>query len=1612
MAEKEVGRLIYIEPNDIPKETLNFSKFTQAALTEGISNITWNPEDLNIYVDLQVICPNRTDCGKDPLDEGNLNLNKHKYVSLLEGVKLNKNDKYGSLTTNYTNISYSEILNSSVSDREALGISSIDITFDAHFYPRVTMNFVDVRGYSLFMPAEEVYETELRHEAATNEATADLYDKPNRTYSHFFNSIFHFPYPRFILTVKGVYGTKVSFILAVDTFKSSLNSHTGNFDVVITFIGYMYGLYTDIPMTYLLISPYIEPFDETPDANGAIKSSYWGSCDFKTAEGTDLPTFLEFLEKYRTVLLDISSGRVNLGNETRRYNDYQNLIADLDEILKDTEDLFKSISGETGQEIGGTVNIIKPITNRISSDNWYRLFQKTDDNTNIVLKWDAEIANRLYNKIKNINSTYAEYLGTETISQNLITELYSRTDGSVENKLTLITTLSAETNQIRYNTNNQERSLNITADDFGVLKSNANNRGVPLDKCYIFGLDVKKRKTKLTTLKERFKAAMNQLYDNAARNAANVFEENMGFRMSIENIFRMIFAHLQCFLHEYIDRTITPISTSTTRHVVNDFGIKLDDTDITSNDDNPSAPPFFAFYEGREQQRILGYPGDASYGNTTLQTIHEVELVDRLLNAAKIYRETFDSIRRQIEELTIQIEGGTESETYGASTINTFRPLTVYEALFGDVNPYTNLNSTYLNSLGNDKIYHILYHAGLRLYIADRLSDIKDHILQVEQWKVINDDVIEREANNIIEIFPDISVRNLDYERLHTVVADKILNYNGFYANPDSQLLASSQIDTTDSNIVANREEYVNTHPTNMLNYYTDGVKYYNTNVYDIMVNTYNSHIKDILTSTGREKTFYSYNTTQDHTEGTNDIPQNAVNKLYKVTDIQNGTGKEYEGNVGQLPNSELGIYTVPFLLWLNQSNDNVQNMLQDATFNGITNKYVKAFFILLSLTVSEIGKELSPTSDAYGLVYTTSPGNVLTVHEKNIATKLVKIRYVTALFFGALLYAYRNIEELGINSDFYKNKIINTDKKFNGDLIKTNTQSWVLKYPKEFNEDSTSENKSRMLSGFVQKILRYNKNVISDLEQLFIDSVDTPNNDLNVILSTYISDISGNSITYNKDIDKINLRSGFGTGEIDSYGEGIFNGWQFLKNESNTSKRMVEMLTRMRTLLITKKRRLDRRERGFPNEAGITSSDLFKDYFKKTYIEALVGKLETMVTEPTDNTDTSDTQTRNTRSNDIKDLKKSLYYTLKNLYDKWICSYGNMERFKLPAYEVEKQYKIDKYIKGENPDSVSEINNFIFVDAFYKDISSDFLVNPDTLIEIIEQTLTSRQYNFSVYQFMASVCEKNKLLMRSLPVYNNFTNADSLKNIFKPNDIFNAKNPQENNFSPTYLIMYTHQQSAHLNVSTQKGINYRNDGFDLGGTIAPKQFETCNDDKHINYKVPAFGVTYGMQNQNYFKSININMDNPITTDYAILNQLQLAERAVSGDLQHPIGIGQNIYSIYSNRSYNCTVEMLGCANIMPMMYFQLNNIPMFKGAYMIVSVKHSIKNGSMTTIFTGVRQSSALQGFTTENYLLSRITDVINENVPNNNGNNAQNNTQNNNCGTYDMTWAENMTI
>ena len=115
------------------------------------------------------------------------------------------------------------------SDLGAFGITNINIEFKSSFMPQITIDFVDVRGASLFEQG------------------------PCSPYSIFF----HLPYPTFELTVKGYYGRPVTYTLALTKFNTKFNSETGNFESKGEFVGYTYAFLADIPMGYVLAANYM-----------------------------------------------------------------------------------------------------------------------------------------------------------------------------------------------------------------------------------------------------------------------------------------------------------------------------------------------------------------------------------------------------------------------------------------------------------------------------------------------------------------------------------------------------------------------------------------------------------------------------------------------------------------------------------------------------------------------------------------------------------------------------------------------------------------------------------------------------------------------------------------------------------------------------------------------------------------------------------------------------------------------------------------------------------------------------------------------------------------------------------------------------------------------------------------------------------------------------------------------------------------------------------------------------------------------------------------------------------------------------------------------------------
>lgn len=1595
------GRLVYIEPNDIVKDHFKLSN-------NNHKNFTWNPEDLNLYVDLQVVCPSRNDCGEEQKTSEN-GTYSNTYISLMEGKKINGN---GTLTTDYTNISYSEIRNNDVSSKEALGITSIDITFDAHFYPKVTMNFTDVRAYSLFMPAEEEYKEGLKTEAyeSFDKDGNRKYYKSGRAYTNFFSAVFHFPYPRFLLTVKGFYGTKVTFILAVETFKSSLNANTGNFDVSINFIGYMYGIYTDIPMNYIMCAPYIGELDYS-NTEGMVKSKYWNqqvaAGIFLTKQGQTIPTFLELAKNYSKALTNINVDASSVGSNFVTINNLKFLISDIDTIKQNLQVLVLSDFGfneDNKQQYTTVINNGKKYC--------FFIFVKSDDKTDIEVKWSTSKTKALSELITKTNSRYSDILGTNlitmpwlcdyipTVSGTTNGEILAQTTGSVIGKLdqvvgidtsgeivkkedALITTIKVN------NDSGSTYSYNIGEEDTNTLvnyvKSNK-SKGIlaDLDKYYFCAINLPELVKKLDDLKKLCEDKVKETEKTATSEIEDYLSQQLGFTPNIENVFRMIFAHLQCFFHEFLENTLYEIKKSNRK--IKNFTPKLDNknTDVKykSETGDTFLPPFFGFYEtNSDQQKEIAYP---SYYD-----IKEITLVEDLINAAKQYSQQYNKLVQEIEALTATgITASQEEPTVAGgfplpiAFSDGFTPSSYYDAFYGNKNPYSYIDrnsDTFLKDIFY--LFSIRYYALTMLFVkTSQTSFIENEVanvlayfpdLEQEAFKKPFGDYIDNKKKSIYDIINE-------HSKTRIVPIEKMDIPNTSYLR-ELLLLARTNIGTTctdEERKTMLTNQYVNTFE------YLRGVKVVDNSYFDVF---------NQLTTTVKNLTDIDvvYNNIEYiiKNENAGNIP---VHKIYRLIK-QETTVQTYTcADVPQLPmGDECNKYTLPFILWTASIPEDkkyvARNLLHDLgidnlvfnpnndkkrlTFHTISDQG-KSFYILSSLlaNVSEVRDSFA--SAAKGSSLDDKNGNDL------FPNRITRTRKIIPLFYGCLLYLTRKklIDGVDIVPHFFNNDTIGDDKVFevrydiydqvNDVIINDNTGIFKLYCDKDkcsignlmrhlvcihsLSETYDFTTSSGLTNGEIKEIFAAYGNNNTALEEMFLSEVRAGG-----ILKEIIENAKAEHDLCQKYIIKLPSTSH------------IYGNIPVFPLEGKTSKAVVRLMSET-VCMISTNYRSSSLQSAF-NEVLKLNLGTFYD---KLYAKSISGTTTVDTTTsavPTDNTINTDTQ-------------RSLYYTLKNLYDKWICSYGSMDRFTLKTPNDDDSAQKSRYKTGIQVNNKSEINNFLFVDSLYNDIGEKFIINPASIIRLTQSSFDGT-YNFSLYQYMHLLCQENKLMMRAIPVYNNFYTESGLKEIFTPLDVFNANQAHENGFSSTYLIMYTHQPSAHLDVENS---SYINDGMDLGRTIITSDtLKLFNNED--GYPVPTFGVTYGMQNQNYFKGININMDNPMTTDYSIANTLILANTSKnSGDLNMPLGIGQNIYSIYSNRSYNCTVEMMGCANIMPMMYFQLNNIPMFKGVYMIVSVKHSISGGNMTTTFTGIRQTSIIYPFVNNSLILSSMLDRSNGPISN----------------------------
>ena len=328
---------------------------------------------------------------------------------------------------------------------------------------------------------------------------------------------------------------------------------------------------------------------------------------------------------------------------------------------------------------------------------------------------------------------------------------------------------------------------------------------------------------------------------------------------------------------------------------------------------------------------------------------------------------------------------------------------------------------------------------------------------------------------------------------------------------------------------------------------------------------------------------------------------------------------------------------------------------------------------------------------------------------------------------------------------------------------------------------------------------------------------------------------------------------------------------------------------------------------------------------------------------------------TQNTNNNSIEDnmssdpdVKLSLYRSFKSFYDKWVSnSYDSVNK--------SSGYFFNNY--GEE-DNRMLYEHFKFINRANQDVGKKAVIDFSYLSNLAS-TKNGQGPTQSLYESLTSLLSKNNFDFWPLPANIDLSTVsltnEQVKDIFRPLTFIDKVHP-----GPSFVCVHIGGSSRSLadlkdnsNTCSVNGGNfeYVDDSFDITNTVdLPVEYTKEGEG------LVVFKVRYGQEAQNHFNSIELDQTEFKETQES-LQIIDALTNPNSGSNPSQIGKGNNMYDVYLTRAYNCTVSGLGNMSIQPLMYFKLENVPMFRGTYLINAVSHTITNNKITTEFTGMRQ-------------------------------------------------------
>ena len=1491
--KRQFGRLIYVDPNNKRSNSPD----------NAIENAY---EDYSTFIDLDVIRYDR----RNPLNPPQVESHKYK-TNFMPGTD-------GWLSTSYTDILS---LNPGEGNSETLGITSIDISYNSWFYPQVTISFVDIRGSALMAPQDKaLYNTEQYERSQIGSATewhTELFG------GSVFKSLFTFPYPEFRLTVKGFYGKPVVLRLCVSKMNIKLNSSNGSFELVVDFIGNMYGMYTDIPMHLLTIAPYTDPVP------GKIYNTFWdggtSSIDenrpyyYEGENGEFQKPMLTFPE----LNFEIEKFVQNEDNVLAERPDLNSTYKSLDEKKSGLEKLLDNQLMEWG--------------NIDSSDGtmyWIEFINRDD-----IQKLSRDVLNYILAveeagiKFSFKGLTLFE-LGRDVLMESKVgvgnVVSVSKLDISGGYNVNLLSNQLSDTVAVYLdNKGNYVYSSNrVDINDF--IKINKDNQGfrnslihsIGTTK-YIITLHVSEKFDVL--LSNAIKQAEQDLLTEDSKlkkEKGKLLIQTLGFYPSIKNIFKMVYAHLDVFAGLFYGclGNICDKMKSGERKVNKSEKLKMDFMPL-GNDDY-TIPPFAMFYQKNHNDDSVTY--DAMFpslsnlrmnGVTGLESeLDEVVLVRKLIAGARANINQQQAFNKFIEELR---DKNTGTGTFNVSFTNI--PITPYDFTHGSDNPYYYVQEM-ADDTGKAKNFadYVMTTFAIRLAYYKLLMGTRFG-KTIPQTFSITSHFPEFEANNVFSLIREkheIFLSSFDGISV-SKYAEMIKNYS-FIPNQDGEI----PIGYTDKQYFLNGDtgtieakkaegKIINT--TNKSNNF-ENFRVYSGDEYESILST----IKTLSNNSDSDK----------------------YRKL--LDDIYTDDNSPFT------PDKHRETYLCS------------NSVFYDSTFrnNLKIGNYGRAALMLLSLLTKDkfIGG-IEPLSRS---VFEKKGGDYIMVPTSNGVQIKCRLLLEGAIYKnGGIVYDVEGSKSSIVQRNITIGEITDGRKNYCIDLF----TKWLdNEFMKIINEYAFKDVNGNFLGGN------------DDLKKAVVNSLSKPNRVYTeaILCGNELNLKPGNLYAF--ELPSANIERDIRIGShqypvllthesyIEKDGKKYSNVGYYFNSEYDNPQSVTLKLSGNRII----------------NSSEIlTNNEVFPSWL--TYIDITgIGINDKILVFDTVNFNASNWQylenactiaLNNFKSNLVHLLEKAetvstsykssvgegksvgedyelaLYMTLANLYKKWLCG---------------KDKKIF-HLSGKE----SEFKKALFIDGFYNRIGHRFMVNLTKLTNIMSSYILSENQStnegavfskeYSIYQFLSLLCQENEMMFLALPC--EFSHmAEQIDSAFTPYAYSTSQ--QISSDTTSYVCIYPSKPAENLsNVS-----EYADEGFNLAGSsdnqvYIDNSMFTVPPGEYTGIQVPAFGINYAKNNQSFFRDITLNMDNAQTTDYSILATLNIASKA--GETGKATSVfGQDIYRVYSNYSYNCGVEMMGCMQIMPLMYFQLNNIPMWRGAYMISKVSHKIKPGSMTTSFSGYRVS------------------------------------------------------